>query len=170
MICGALNRAKWVKEDYNLKCSLWKQNRKRATTPPPPHPSPCPNRKIDHLAEAEFLDVIGTKSFFLLAIHSQLYSRILPPLPPTLSKSVLKLDCNVNIMYENLKSDSSQDYAQKHQEIVCSWIRLLYCCTAWLSRNNVVRQRKSSEFYTKNKTSNMMVVVVTLPITFLLDH
>ncbi len=57
--------------------------------------------------EAEFLDVIGTKSrqSSLLAIHSHLY----------LSKSGLKLVCKVNIVYGNLKSENSQDYAQKPQ-------------------------------------------------------
>jgi hypothetical protein len=65
--------------------------------------------------EAEFLDVIGSKVLrvFPLAIHSHLYFRIL--LPPPLSKSGLKLDCNVNIVHDNLKSENSQDYAQKPQ-------------------------------------------------------
>jgi hypothetical protein len=58
------------------------------------------------------LDVIGTK-VFLLAIHSHFYKRILP-LPP-LSKSGLKLVCNVNIAYGHLKSENSHDYAQKPQ-------------------------------------------------------
>ncbi len=35
--------------------------------------------------------------------------------PPPLSKSGLKLVCNVNIVNGNLKSESSQDYAQKPQ-------------------------------------------------------
>jgi hypothetical protein len=63
--------------------------------------------------QAEFLDVIGTKVFrvFLLASHN-LYKRIYPP-PPSPSKSGLKLVCNVNILYGNLKSENSQDYAQK---------------------------------------------------------
>jgi hypothetical protein len=42
----------------------------------------------------------------------------LPDLPPSLpswSKSGLKLVCNVNIAYRNLKSENSQDYAQKRQ-------------------------------------------------------
>ena len=34
---------------------------------------------------------------------------------PHLSKSGLKLTCNVNIVYENLKSENFQDYAQKPQ-------------------------------------------------------
>jgi hypothetical protein len=38
------------------------------------------------------------------------------PLPP-LSKSGLKVVCNVNIVYGFLKSENSQDYAQKHQRI-----------------------------------------------------
>jgi hypothetical protein len=36
--------------------------------------------------------------------------------PPALSKSGLKLICNVNIVYGNLKSENSQDYAQKPQQ------------------------------------------------------
>jgi len=68
-----------------------------------------------HCTEPKFLDVIGTKVLrvFLLAIHSHLYLRILP-FPP-LSKSGLKLVCNVNIVYGNLKSEKSQDDAQKPQ-------------------------------------------------------
>ena len=64
-------------------------------------------------AEAEFLNVIGTKVWrvFLLAIHSHLCSRILPS-----PQSGLKLVCNVNIVdgYLN-KSENSQDYTQKPQ-------------------------------------------------------
>jgi hypothetical protein len=61
--------------------------------------------------EAEFLDVIVTEVLrvFLLAIHSHLYQRILIPAP--LSKTGLKLVCNVNIVYGNLKSQNSQDNA-----------------------------------------------------------
>jgi hypothetical protein len=36
-----------------------------------------------------------------------------PPLP---SKSDLKLVCNVNIVYGNVKSENSQDYVQKPQQ------------------------------------------------------
>jgi hypothetical protein len=50
---------------------------------------------------------------FLLAIHCHLYKRILSP--PPLSKSGSKLVCIVNIVYDNLKSENSQDYAQKPQ-------------------------------------------------------
>ncbi len=68
--------------------------------------------------EADFLDVIGTKVFrvFLLAIHSH------PSPPPLPSKSGLKLVCNVNIVYGNLKSENSQDNAQNRNlnEIVRS--------------------------------------------------
>jgi hypothetical protein len=48
--------------------------------------------------EAEFLKVI--------AVHSHLYYGF---------KSGLKLICNVNIVYGYLKSEKSQDYAQKPQ-------------------------------------------------------
>jgi hypothetical protein len=35
--------------------------------------------------------------------------------PPPLSKSALKLVCNVNIVYGNLKTENSQAYAQRSQ-------------------------------------------------------
>ncbi len=38
------------------------------------------------------------------------------PPPPPPSKRGLKLVCNVNIVFGNLKSDNSQDYAQKPQQ------------------------------------------------------
>ncbi len=64
--------------------------------------------------EAEFVDVIGTKVLrvFLLAIQSPLPADFTPPAP---LESGLKLvcKCNVNIVFENLKSENSQDYAQK---------------------------------------------------------
>jgi hypothetical protein len=55
--------------------------------------------------EAEFLNVIGTivLRVFFLAIHSHL---------PLLNNSGLKQVFNVNIVYGNLKSDNSQDFAQ----------------------------------------------------------
>jgi hypothetical protein len=61
--------------------------------------------------EAEFSDVNETKVLrvVLLAFHGLYY-----PSPP-LSKSGLKLVCNVNFVYGNLKSENSQDYAQKLQ-------------------------------------------------------
>ncbi len=68
-------------------------------------------------SEAEILDVIGRKVLrvFLLAIHSHLYRFDPPPPLPPQGKSGLKLVCNVNIVYRNLKSENSQDYAQKPQ-------------------------------------------------------
>jgi hypothetical protein len=64
--------------------------------------------------DAEFLDVFGTKVLrvFLLAIHSHLFTNGYYS-PSSLSKSGLKLICNVNIVYGKLKSKISQDYAQK---------------------------------------------------------
>jgi hypothetical protein len=38
-----------------------------------------------------------------------------PPPPILLSKSSLKLVCNVNILYGNIRSENSPDYAQKPQ-------------------------------------------------------
>jgi hypothetical protein len=65
----------------------------RPCLPPPP-------------LEVELLDIIGTKvlGVFLLAIHSHLYKQFYPP---PLSKSGLKLVCNVNIVYGSLKPDNS---------------------------------------------------------------
>ncbi len=62
----------------------------------------------------EFLNVIGTKvlRILLLAIHSHLYYGF---------KSGLKLICNVNIVYGNLKSENSRNL----NEIVRSRTRLL---------------------------------------------
>ncbi len=62
------------------------------------------------LFRGRILGRIRDKSFrvFLLAIHDP------PPSPP--NKSGLKLVCNVNhCVYGNLKSENSQDYAQKPQ-------------------------------------------------------
>ena len=85
--------------------------------------------------EAEFLDVIGTKVFrvFLLAIHSHFYKRFYSP--SSMSKSGLKLVCNVNIVYGTLKSDNSQDYAQEPQRNcmfmnLASGHKLLRCISA----------------------------------------
>jgi hypothetical protein len=57
--------------------------------------------------EVELLDIIGTTvlGLFLLAIHSHLYKQFYPH--PPLSKSGLKLVCNVNIVYGSLKPDNS---------------------------------------------------------------
>ncbi len=77
----------------------------------------CWHEKLPGLVypEAEFLEVIGTKVLrvFLLAIHRHLYQRSYSP--TALRKSGLKLVCNVNIVYRNLMSENSQDYAQKPQ-------------------------------------------------------
>jgi hypothetical protein len=71
--------------------------------------------------EFEFLDLIGTKvlGVFLLAIHSHFFQRIVLP-PPPLSERVLKLVCNVSIVYGNLKSENSQDNVQNLDEIIRS--------------------------------------------------
>jgi hypothetical protein len=48
-------------------------------------------------------------SYLLFTVTST--NRYYPPSPP--SKNGLKLVCWVNIVYGNLKSENSQDYAQK---------------------------------------------------------
>jgi hypothetical protein len=73
-------------------------------TPPSVYMYICP--------EAEFLDVIGQKSseFFSLLFTVTSTSDFIPL--HHLSKTGLKLVWNVNIIYRNLKSENSQDYAQ----------------------------------------------------------
>jgi hypothetical protein len=58
---------------------------------------------------------------FPLAIQSHNYTN-------KLSKIGMKLVCNVNIVYGNLKSENSQEYAQNLNDIVRSWIRLRIIC------------------------------------------
>jgi hypothetical protein len=80
---------------YKTVCTSWNAIAKRLTFK-------------QEETRAEFLRV------FLHASNSHLYLRIfLPPSP--FSKSGLKLVCNVNIVYGNLKSVNSQDYAHKPQ-------------------------------------------------------
>ncbi len=59
--------------------------------------------------EAEFLEVLGQKPEFF----SLLFTSTNGP-SPSLNKSGLELElvCNVNIVYGNLKSENSRDYAQ----------------------------------------------------------
>jgi hypothetical protein len=65
--------------------------------------------------EAKFLDVIGTKKSheFSSLLFTVTSTTDFTPLP--LSESCLKLACNLNTVYGNLKSENSQDYAQKRQ-------------------------------------------------------
>jgi hypothetical protein len=63
--------------------------------------------------EAEFLDVISTVVLSLMhAIQSTLLKGFLPP---PLEQNWFETGCNVNIVYGNLKSENSQDYALKPQ-------------------------------------------------------
>ncbi len=69
-------------------------------------------QRTGHSTEAEFLDVTWTtvfKSFPPCYSQSPLLTDYTPP-PPPLEQNGLKLFCD-----ENLKSENSQDYAQKHQ-------------------------------------------------------
>ncbi len=58
---------------------------------------------------------LGQKSFPFSYSQSTRLPDLPPPPPHPLSKSGLKLVCNVNIVYGNLKSENSQNYAQKSQ-------------------------------------------------------
>jgi hypothetical protein len=72
--------------------------------------NPCSKR---YGTEAEFLDIIGTKvSRVFPPCYSQLtlLTDFTPLSPHSPSKNELKLVCNVNIVYGNLKSENySQD-------------------------------------------------------------
>jgi hypothetical protein len=82
------------------ECTVWRQHRSSLRS------FPC---FFTPLIEAAFLDI--TKS---LKSFPPCYSQ--SPLPHfPLRKSGLKLVCNVNIVYGNLKSENSQDYARKPQ-------------------------------------------------------
>jgi hypothetical protein len=65
------------------------------------------------------LDIIGTRVFllalFTVTSNNGFYSPSPPPPPPPPSKTGLKLVCNVNIVFRNLKSENSEDDSQKPQ-------------------------------------------------------
>ncbi len=65
------------------------------------------------------MDVVGTK-----ATSADGFT---PPPPP--SKTGLKLACNVNIVYGNLKSDNTQDYDKKLQRN-CTFMNTASVCEA----------------------------------------
>jgi hypothetical protein len=90
--------------------------------------------QIGYSTEAEFLDVIGTK---VLREFS------------SLNKSGLKLVCNVNIEYRNLKSENSQDYTQKPQR------NRTFMNSA--SVQDIISRQKSMYWHTKcvSKASNV---------------
>ncbi len=67
--------------------------------------------------EAKFLDVIGDKSFKISSLLFTVISTNGFTPPPPFSKIGLKLVCNVNIVYGNLKSENPQDYGQNINEI-----------------------------------------------------
>ena len=84
-------------------------------------------------SKVEFLDIIGTKS---LKSFPPCYSQstlITDPPPPLPSKNGLKLVCNVNIVYGNLKSENSKDYAQKPRRnftfMNSASVLVLFLCT-----------------------------------------
>ncbi len=106
--------------------------------------------------EAEFLDVIGTKVLrvFLLAIHSPTTKEFYSLPPPLLGQSGLKLVCNVNIVYGNLKSEISQDYAQKPQRN-CTFMNSASGCVASDGGHDVfcVKKRGAAACVEKNVIS-----------------
>ncbi len=80
---------------------------------------------------------IRTKVFrvFLLAVHSHLYCTnkfYLPP-PFPVSKSGLKLVCNVNILHRNFKSETLKIMPRNLNKIVSLWIQLLERQTCWVA-------------------------------------
>ncbi len=88
--------------------------------------------------EAEFLDVIWTKVFrvFTLIItvtSSPQLTDFTPPPPEQKCFDGLKLVCNVNIVYGNLRSENSQDYDKPQRN--CTFMnsssgkKILYSCT-----------------------------------------
>ncbi len=113
---------------YKRKFFWFYSNKSKDNLPPPPPPS------MEPLAEAKFLDEIQTK-VFLLAIQSHLYSfalRFLFHQPHATSYSFYRADtlhytvmmkkggksdhtpfCGLRNPFRNLKSENSQDYAQK---------------------------------------------------------
>jgi hypothetical protein len=72
------------------------------------------------MPETEFLDVMGTKVLRIFLLFTVTSANGFYSAHPTPSKSGLKLVCNENIVYRNLKSENSQDYAQNLNEIVRS--------------------------------------------------
>jgi hypothetical protein len=80
-------------------------------------------------AEAELLDVIRTKvvRVFLLLFTVTSTNRFTTHLP--MSKSGLKLVCNVNIVSENFRSENSQDCAKKPQQN-CTFMNLASGCVS----------------------------------------
>ncbi len=80
------------------------------------------------ISENFFCEKLWAKSFWRSVYWGQILGRnwdkslksfpssnIFYPHPPHLSKSGVKLVCNVNIVYGNLKSENPQDYDQKPQ-------------------------------------------------------
>jgi hypothetical protein len=77
---------------------------------------------VPHLSpDAEFLDVIGTKSYeFSSLLFAATFSNGFYP-PPPLIKSVLKLVCNVNNLYVETSSLKTLKIMPRNlNEIVCS--------------------------------------------------
>ncbi len=102
----------------------------------------------------EFLVLFGKKiflensSFFFTLISNNVFY---PPPPPPPRQSGLKLVCNVNIVYGNLKSENSQDYAKKPQRN-CTFMNSASALTTLtitisLLRINLCSDQKQSVFH-----------------------
>jgi hypothetical protein len=72
-------------------------------------------REYTSAAEAEFSDVIGTKVLRVFLLFTVTSTNGFYPPPPPPSKSGFLSVFNVSILYGNIKSQNSQDYAQKTQ-------------------------------------------------------
>ncbi len=81
-----------------------------------------------------------------------------PLLPPPLSKSGLKLNCNENIVYGNLKSEKSQDFAQKLQRN-CTFMTLWMRSSRLWMRSSRVSGWDLAEWF-ERLTANAVIATV----------
>ncbi len=131
--------------------------RRRGLGPPPPPrgkiwPAKPYRTEETHSCKVNRGRILGRhwdkslKSFPPCYSQSPLLTNLPPPHPPPLSRSGLKLVCNVDILYGKLKSEYSQDYAQKPQRyctfmISASGVNLFWRnCTR---KENLTHRRQS---------------------------
>jgi hypothetical protein len=104
--------------------------------------------------------------------QSPLITDFTPPSPPPPNKSGLKLVCNVKNVYGNLKSENSQDYAQKlneigyFQEFGFSTAQLRKtCCTTKGSATICVLRLQSLE--TEKKSAGFTILATAISFSFI---